>query len=58
MRLSATDWAEGPQNDPDMKYLQWDIQRTVLLTGELKNLGIDVISGDSWAARKIPVQPG
>jgi len=61
VRLSATDWAEGPEKDADGKWLQWGIEQTVLLTGELKKLGVDLVdvsSGGNWAAQKIPVVPG
>jgi 2,4-dienoyl-CoA reductase-like NADH-dependent reductase (Old Yellow Enzyme family) len=61
VRLSASDWAEGPEKDSDGKWLQWGIEQTILLTGELKKLGVDLIdvsSGGNWAAQKIPVVPG
>jgi 2,4-dienoyl-CoA reductase-like NADH-dependent reductase (Old Yellow Enzyme family) len=61
VRLSATDWAEGPEKDADGKWLQWGIEQTVRLTGELKRLGVDLIdisSGGNWAAQKIAVKPG
>jgi 2,4-dienoyl-CoA reductase-like NADH-dependent reductase (Old Yellow Enzyme family) len=61
VRLSATDWASGPEKDADGKWLQWGIEQTVLLAGELKKLGVDLIdvsSGGNWAAQKIPVVPG
>jgi 2,4-dienoyl-CoA reductase-like NADH-dependent reductase (Old Yellow Enzyme family) len=61
VRLSATDWAEGPEKDADGKWLQWGIEQTVLLAGELKKLGVDLIdvsSGGNWAAQKIPLVPG
>jgi hypothetical protein len=61
VRLSATDWAEGPEKDADGKWLQWGIEQTVLLTGELKKLGVDLVdvsSGGNWVAQKIPVVPG
>ena len=61
MRLSATDWADGPEKDADGKWLQWGIEQTVLLAGELKKLGVDLVdvsSGGNWAAQKIPVVPG
>lgn len=53
MRLSATDWTEGPEKDLDAdgKWPQWGIEKTVLLAGELKRLGvglIDVSSGGNW----------
>jgi hypothetical protein len=61
VRLSATDWAEGPEKDANGKWLQWGIEQTVRLTGELKQLGVDLIdisSGGNWAAQKIAVKPG
>ena len=61
VRLSASDWAEGPEKDSDGKWLQWGIEQTILLTGELKKLGVDLIdvsSGGNWAAQEIPVEPG
>ena len=61
MRLSATDWAAGPEKGADGEWLQWGIEQTVLLAGELKKLGVDLVdvsSGGNWAAQKIPVVPG
>ncbi|KAI9463810.1 NADH:flavin oxidoreductase 2 [Russula earlei] len=62
VRLSATDWAEGPEKDPDDgRWLQWGVEQTILLAGELKDLGVDLIdvsSGGNWAAQKIPVTRG
>ncbi|KAI0301146.1 FMN-linked oxidoreductase, partial [Multifurca ochricompacta] len=61
VRLSATDWAEGPEKDVEGKWLQWGIEQTILLSGELKKLGVDLIdvsSGGNWEAQKITVVPG
>ena len=61
VRLSATDWAEGPEKDSEGKWLQWGIEQTVLLSGELKKLGVDLVdvsSGGNWEAQKIPIAPG
>ena len=61
MRLNASDCAEGPEKDSDGKWLQWGIEQSILLTGELKKLGVDLIdvsSGGNWAVRRIPVKPG
>jgi len=61
VRLSATDWAEGPEKDADGNWLQWGIEQTILLAGELKRLGVDLIdvsSGGNWEAQKVPVKPG
>jgi 2,4-dienoyl-CoA reductase-like NADH-dependent reductase (Old Yellow Enzyme family) len=57
VRLSASDWAEGPEEDSDGKWLQWGIEQTILLTGWLKKLGVDLIdvgSGGNRPAQKIP----
>jgi 2,4-dienoyl-CoA reductase-like NADH-dependent reductase (Old Yellow Enzyme family) len=51
VRISATDWVEGG----------WDIQQSVQLCRELKQLGVDLIdcsSGGNVPHAKIPVGPG
>jgi 2,4-dienoyl-CoA reductase-like NADH-dependent reductase (Old Yellow Enzyme family) len=50
VRISATDWVEGG----------WDIQQTVEVARQLKNLGADFIDCSSGgnALTKIPVGPG
>jgi 2,4-dienoyl-CoA reductase (NADPH2) len=51
VRLSATDWVEGG----------WDINQSVVLSGELRKLGVDLIDVSSGAIAphvKIPVGPG
>jgi 2,4-dienoyl-CoA reductase-like NADH-dependent reductase (Old Yellow Enzyme family) len=61
VRLSATDWAEGPEKDSEGRWLQWGVEQTVLLVGELKKLGVDLIdlsSGGNWSAQKVVVGPG
>ena len=61
MRLSVTDWAEGPEKDADGKWLQWGIEQTILLAGEPKKLGVDLVdvsSRGNWAPQKIPVVLG
>ena len=61
VRLSATDWTEGPEKDSQGRWLQWGIEQTILLTGELKKLGVDLIdvsSGGNWSAQKVLVGPG
>ena len=61
MRLSATEWAEGPEQDSEGKWLQWGVEQTILLTGELKKLGVDLVdvsSGGNWSAQKVVVGPG
>ena len=61
MRLSATDWAGGPEKDSQGRWLQWGIEQTILLTGELKKLGVDLIdvsSGGNLSAQKVLIGPG
>jgi 2,4-dienoyl-CoA reductase-like NADH-dependent reductase (Old Yellow Enzyme family) len=60
LMISASDssWAEGPKKDSYRKWLPWSIEQTILLTGDLKKLGvglIDVSSWGNWPAQKIPV---
>jgi 2,4-dienoyl-CoA reductase-like NADH-dependent reductase (Old Yellow Enzyme family) len=50
-RISATDWVDGG----------WDIQQSVELARQVKELGVDLIdcsSGGNVATAKIPVGPG
>jgi 2,4-dienoyl-CoA reductase-like NADH-dependent reductase (Old Yellow Enzyme family) len=51
LRISATDWIDGA----------WDIQQSVKLAGQLKQMGVDLIdcsSGGNVPHAKIPVGPG
>jgi 2,4-dienoyl-CoA reductase-like NADH-dependent reductase (Old Yellow Enzyme family) len=51
VRISATDWVDGG----------WDIDQSVKLAGELKQIGVDLIdcsSGGNVPHAKIPVGPG
>jgi 2,4-dienoyl-CoA reductase-like NADH-dependent reductase (Old Yellow Enzyme family) len=51
LRISATDWVDGG----------WDIDQSVKLAGELKQIGVDLIdcsSGGNVPHAKIPVGPG
>jgi 2,4-dienoyl-CoA reductase-like NADH-dependent reductase (Old Yellow Enzyme family) len=51
VRISATDWVEGG----------WDVEQSVRLAGELKQMGVDLIdcsSGGNVGHAKIPVGPG
>ncbi|MFZ5427521.1 MAG: NADH:flavin oxidoreductase/NADH oxidase [Thermodesulfobacteriota bacterium] len=50
-RISATDWVDGG----------WDLEQSVVLAGELKKLGVDLIdvsTGGLVPYAKIPVGPG
>lgn len=51
VRISATDWVEGG----------WDLEQSINLAAELKNLGVDLVdcsSGGLVADAKIPAGPG
>ncbi|KXN87798.1 Putative NADPH dehydrogenase C23G7.10c [Leucoagaricus sp. SymC.cos] len=61
VRISATDWAEGPEKDETGKWLQWGIEQSTILSQRLQELGVDFIdcsTGGLWQAQKIPVGPG
>ncbi len=61
VRLSLTDWAEGPERDADGTWLQWGVEQSKILTARLMELGVDHVdcsTGGNWAAQKIPVGPG
>jgi 2,4-dienoyl-CoA reductase-like NADH-dependent reductase (Old Yellow Enzyme family) len=60
VRISATDWAEGPEKDSDGKWLQWGIEQSTIVAARLQELGADLIdcsTGGNWARQKIPVGP-
>ncbi|KAF8474313.1 FMN-linked oxidoreductase [Gautieria morchelliformis] len=60
VRISATDWAEGPEK-VDGEWKQWGIEQSTILVGELQKLGVDLIdvsSGGNWVKQKITLEPG
>ncbi|QRV92697.1 NADH:flavin oxidoreductase/NADH oxidase [Ceratobasidium sp. AG-Ba] len=61
-RLSATEWAKGPERDPvSGEWKSWGIEQTVELCKGLKDVGIDLIdtsSGGNYVGQKIAVGPG
>ncbi|KAI0324471.1 FMN-linked oxidoreductase [Cubamyces sp. BRFM 1775] len=62
VRISAADWAEGPEQDPSTgEWKQWGIEQSKIYAGELKKLGVDLIdcsSGGNWAPQKFTLGPG
>lgn len=61
VRISGTDWAEGPEKGDDGLWKQWGIEQSKIFVGELEKIGVDLIdvsSAGNWAAQKIPVGPG
>jgi 2,4-dienoyl-CoA reductase-like NADH-dependent reductase (Old Yellow Enzyme family) len=60
-RVSATDWAEGPEKDDSGKWKQWGIEQTIKLATELQKVGVDLVdcsTGGNWVKQKIPICPG
>lgn len=60
-RISASDWAEGPEKGEDGLWKQWGIEQSKIFVGEMKKLGVDLIdcsSGGLWSKQKISVGPG
>lgn len=56
VRISASDWAEGPEKGDDGEWKQWGIEQSNIYVAELKKLGVDLIdvsSGGNWEAQKI-----
>ncbi|KAF8595062.1 NADH:flavin oxidoreductase/NADH oxidase [Ceratobasidium sp. AG-I] len=61
-RISASDWAEGPEKDEKTgEWRQWGIEQSVELSKQLRDVGVDMIdtsSGGNWVKQKIPLVPG
>ncbi|KAI0936829.1 hypothetical protein AcV5_004867 [Taiwanofungus camphoratus] len=61
VRISATDWAAGPEKGPAGEWRQWGIEQSTLLVGEMRTLGVDLVdvsTGGNWAQQQIPTGPG
>lgn len=61
VRISGTEWAEGPEKDESGSWNSWGVEQSTILAGELKKLGVDMMdlsSGGNWVKQKIPVKPG
>jgi 2,4-dienoyl-CoA reductase-like NADH-dependent reductase (Old Yellow Enzyme family) len=61
VRISATDFAEGPEKDEDGNWLQWGIEQSKIFSAELAKLGVDFIdvsAGGNYSKQKIEVKPG
>ncbi|KDQ21453.1 hypothetical protein BOTBODRAFT_25895 [Botryobasidium botryosum FD-172 SS1] len=60
-RLSAVDWAEGPEQNDKGEWVQWGVQQSIVLARELHKVGVDLVdvsSGGVWAKQKIAIGPG
>ncbi|KAJ7110022.1 hypothetical protein C8R44DRAFT_801208 [Mycena epipterygia] len=62
VRISASDWAEGPEKAEDGTWLQWGIEQSNIWIGKMLSLGVvdlvDCSSAGNWAKQKIPVFHG
>ncbi|KAG9314036.1 hypothetical protein JVU11DRAFT_4815 [Chiua virens] len=61
VRISAMEWAEGPEKGDDGEWKQWGIEQSKIFVGELKSLGVDLIdtsTGGNWLRQKIPLSHG
>ncbi|KAI0654250.1 FMN-linked oxidoreductase [Cubamyces menziesii] len=62
VRISATEWAEGPEQDPATgEWKSWGIEQSKIYVGELKKLGVDLVdcsTGGNWIKQKITSVPG
>lgn len=59
VRISATDWAEGPESvDGEWKY--WGLDQSKILVGELQKLGVDLVdvsTGGNYIKQHIDAVP-
>lgn len=61
VRISASDWAEGPEQSETGVWKQWGIEQSKVLVGKLKEIGVDLVdcsSGGNWAEQKIDIKHG
>ncbi|KAK7058374.1 hypothetical protein VNI00_002008 [Paramarasmius palmivorus] len=61
VRISASDWAEGPEKNEDGTWAQWGIEQSTIFAGEMEKIGVDLIdvsSAGNWYKQKIAVKPG
>ncbi|KAF8713313.1 NADH flavin oxidoreductase, partial [Rhizoctonia solani] len=59
-RVSATDWAEVPEQDTNGEWKSWGIKQTIEFARRLHVEGVDLVdtsSGGNWSDQKIPVGP-
>ncbi|THH33155.1 hypothetical protein EUX98_g1062 [Antrodiella citrinella] len=61
VRISADDWAEGPEKSPSGEWLQWGLEQSITYVGEMVKLGVDLLdtsTGANWSKQVIPITPG
>lgn len=60
VRISAVDWAEGPEQENGV-WKQFGIEQSKIYAAEISKLGVDLIdvsSGGNWSDQKILGGPG
>ncbi|KAG6817750.1 hypothetical protein H0H87_004541 [Tephrocybe sp. NHM501043] len=61
VRISASDWAEGPEKDASGLWKQWGIEQSKVLSKEMQKMGVDLVdvsSGGNWVKQDIPLKHG
>jgi 2,4-dienoyl-CoA reductase-like NADH-dependent reductase (Old Yellow Enzyme family) len=61
LRISATDFAEGPEKNEKGEWVQWGIEQSKVFCAEAAKLGIDffdVSAGMNWYKQKFEIKPG
>lgn len=61
VRISASDWAEGPEQAEEGTWKQWGIEQSKVYVGELHKLGVDLVDASSagnWSKQKIDIKHG
>ncbi|KAJ6520018.1 putative NADH:flavin oxidoreductase 2 [Mycena sanguinolenta] len=58
VRISATDWAEGPEKSEDGTWLQFGLEQSIIWVEKMLSLGVidllDCSTGGNWSKQKIP----
>ncbi|KAG6866039.1 hypothetical protein C0991_009136 [Blastosporella zonata] len=61
VRISASDWAEGLEQDASGAWKQWGIEQSKVFSSEMQKLGVDLVdasSGGNWSKQNIPLKHG
>ncbi|GJE85837.1 NADH:flavin oxidoreductase/NADH oxidase [Phanerochaete sordida] len=61
VRISATDWAEGPEKGDNGEWRYWGLEQSKVYVGEMKKLDVDLVdcsTGGNWDKQDIPLVPG
>ncbi|KAJ6573423.1 NADH:flavin oxidoreductase/NADH oxidase [Mycena vulgaris] len=58
VRISASDWKEGPEKSEDRNWLQWGIEQSNIWVARMSSLGVvdllDCSSGGNWVDQQVP----